>query len=105
MSQKVGLKTIVRKLGCFRKVAHNTCIYDIKNKTMKATALGIWYVQIPNNYIINPFGDVIQPKVYKGNKVIIFNRKQISVSKLPHLDYFAAMNFKKIFCYFLHIQI
>lgn len=76
----------------------NGCIYETKYKTMKATALGIWYVQIPNNYIINPLGEVIEPKVYKGNKVIISNRKQISVSKLPHLDYSAAMNFKEIFC-------
>jgi len=65
---------------------------------MKATALGIWYVQIPNNYIINPFGNVVEPKIYKGNKVIIRNRKQISVSKLPHLDYSAAMEFKEVFC-------
>lgn len=66
---------------------------------MKATALGIWYRQIPNNFIVDPFGNVVEPKVYKGNKVIIRNRKQVSVSKLPALDYKEAMNFKSIFWY------
>ena len=79
-------------------MAHNATIYAIKNKTMKATSLGIWYVQIPNIFVVNPFGEVVTPKVYKGNKVIIDKRKQISVSKLPHLNYDAAMNFKNIFC-------
>ena len=64
---------------------------------MKATALGIWYVQIPNKFVVDPFGNVVEPKVYKGNKVIIKNRKQISVSKLPHLNYSDAINFKNIF--------
>lgn len=64
---------------------------------MKATALGIYYVQIPNKFVIDPFGNVIQPKIYKGNTVIIRDRKQISVSKLPHLNYSDTMTFKKIF--------
>ncbi len=79
-------------------LATNTCIYATKNKTMKGTALGIWYVQIPNKYIIDPFGNIVEPKVYKGNRVIINNRTQVSVSKLPKLDYESAMNFKNIFC-------
>lgn len=65
---------------------------------MKATALGIWYQQIPNNFVIDPFGNVIEPKIYKGNKVVLINRKQKSVSKLPKLDFNAAMNFKEVFC-------
>ena len=69
----------------------------MENKKLKGTALGLWYVQIPNNYVVDPFGNVITPKVYKGNTVIIRNRKQVSVSKLPHLDYTAAMEFKEIF--------
>lgn len=76
----------------------NSTIDVTKNKTMKGTALGLWYVQIPNKFIIDPFGNVVEPKVYKGNKVIIRDRKQISVSKLPHLNYSETMNFKKIFC-------
>lgn len=64
---------------------------------MKATALGIWYVQIPNKFVIDPFGNLVEPKVYKGNTVIIRERKQVSVSKLPHLNYTDAMQFKKVF--------
>jgi hypothetical protein len=67
-------------------------------KTMKGTALGLWYVQIPNKFVIDPLGNVVEPKVYKGNTVIIRERKQVSVSKLPHLNYSEAMEFKKIFC-------
>lgn len=78
-------------------MAANTLIAGTKNKTMKATALGLWYVQIPNKFVVDPFGNVVEPKVYKGNTVIIRDRKQISVSKLPHLDYTAAMEFKKVF--------
>ena len=64
---------------------------------MKGMALGIYYVQIPNNFIVDPFGNVIEPKVYKGNLVIIKNRKQLSVSKLPQLNYQAANEFKNVF--------
>jgi len=78
-------------------IAHNAMLCDTKIKTMKATALGIWYRQIPNNFIIDPLGNVVQPKVYKGNTVIIRDRRQVSVSKLPHLDYRGAMEFKNIF--------
>jgi len=63
-----------------------------------ATALGLWYVQIPNKFVIDPFGKVVEPKIYKGNTIIIRDRKQKSVSKLPHLDYKAAMEFKNVFC-------
>ena len=70
----------------------------MEDKKLKGTALGLWYVQIPNNFVIDPFGNVVEPKVYKGNRVIIRDRKQISVSKLPHLNYYDAMEFKEIFC-------
>lgn len=79
-------------------IAANTIIDATKPKHNMATALGIWYVQIPNNFIIDPFGNVVEPKVYKGNRVIIKNRKQVSVSKLPHLNFNNTMNFKNIFC-------
>ena len=76
---------------------HNSKIDETKHNTMKGMALGIYYVQIPNNFIVDPFGNIVEPKVYKGNRVIIKNRKQLSVSKLPHLNYQAAMEFKNIF--------
>ena len=79
------------------RLSGNTYISATKNKTMKATALGIWYVQIPNKFVIDPFGNLVEPKVYKGNTVIIRERKQVSVSKLPHLNYTDAMQFKKVF--------
>ena len=75
----------------------NSHIDETKLIINMATALGIYYVQIPNNFIIDPFGNIVEPKVYKGNKVIIQNRKQLSVSKLPRLNYQAAMEFKNIF--------
>ena len=78
-------------------ISYNSYIDETKPIINMATALGIFYVQTPNNYIIDPFGNIIEPKVYKGNKVIINNRKQLSVSKLPHLNYQAAMEFKNIF--------
>lgn len=78
-------------------IGYNSLIDETKNKTMKATALGLWYVQIPNKFVVDPFGTVVEPKVYKGNTVIIRNRKQVSVSNLPHLDYSEAMEFKKVF--------
>ena len=39
-------------------MAYNAKIYATKNKTMKATAIGLWYVQIPNIFVVNPFGEV-----------------------------------------------
>jgi hypothetical protein len=56
-------------------IACNTLIAATKNKTMKATSLGLWYVQIPNNFVIDKFGNVVELKVYKGNTVIIRDRK------------------------------
>jgi hypothetical protein len=79
-------------------LAHNTQIDAMEDKKLKGTAIGLWYVQVPNIFVIDPFGNVVEPKVYKGNRVIIEGRKQVSVSKLPHLNYSETMNFKKIFC-------
>jgi len=69
-----------------------------KNKTMGATSLGIWYVQIPYNYVVSPQGEVIEPKVHNGSKFVWVGRKRKVISKMPKLDYSAAMGFKKIFC-------
>ena len=91
-------KSLLQPLDVTGSLTHNSIIDAMENKKLKGTALGLWYVQIPNNYVVDPFGNVITPKVYKGNTVIIRNRKQVSVSKLPHLDYTAAMEFKEIFC-------
>jgi hypothetical protein len=65
---------------------------------MKATALGVWYQQIPSRAVINPLGIIIEPKFHKGSFYVVVNRKMKAVSKLPQLDYAAAMEFKKVFC-------
>lgn len=65
---------------------------------MNVTILGIWYVQIPNGCIVNPMGEVVEPKEHNGSKFVLINRVRKPISKLPKLDYEAAMYFKKIFC-------
>lgn len=65
---------------------------------MKATNLGIWYVQIPSNIVVNPLGEVVTPKEHKGSKYVVVDRKYKSVSSLPKLDYTSTMRFKEIFC-------
>ncbi len=35
-------------------LAYNSNIYEMQNNKLKGTALGIWYVQIPNKFIIDP---------------------------------------------------
>ena len=82
---------------CF-SIAGNAHIYEIDYKTMKATNLGIWYVQIPSGIVVNPLGEVITPKDHKGSKYVVVDRKYKSVSNLPKLDYQEAMLFKEIFC-------
>jgi len=62
-----------------------------------ATALGIWYIQIPSGIIVNPMGEVITPKVHNGSTFVLINRTRKPVSKLPRLDYQAAMEFKTVF--------
>lgn len=66
---------------------------------MNHIALGIYYLLIPNNIVIDMFGNEIEIKVHKGNKFIIQNRKQISVSKLPKFTILDARNFNQIFNY------
>ena len=56
-------------------MATNVCIYATKNKTMKATALGIWYVQVPLHFVISPQGEVVDPKEHNGSKFVWVNRK------------------------------
>jgi hypothetical protein len=64
---------------------------------MKATNLGLWYVQVPSGHVVNPMGEVVEPKVHNGSKFILKDRKRVAVSKLPHLNYQDAMEFKKVF--------
>jgi hypothetical protein len=65
---------------------------------MKATNLGIWYVQIPLQFVISPQGEVVEVKEHNGSKFVWVNRKRKVISSIPKLDYKAAMEFKKIFC-------
>lgn len=73
-------------------------IDDTKNKTMKATNLGIWYVQIPSGIVVNRLGEIVEPKEHHGSRYVVVNRKMKAVNRLPHLDYSEAMRFKEIFC-------
>lgn len=67
------------------------------HNTMKATNLGIWYRQIPSGIIVNPFGEIIEPKFHHGSWYVVVDRKMKAVSKLPQLDFRSAMKFKEIF--------
>ena len=78
-------------------MAHNACICDIKYKTMKATSLGIWYVQIPLHFVISPQGEVVEPKEHNGSKFVWVNRKRKTINSMPKLNYNEAMRFKEIF--------
>jgi len=75
----------------------NSHIYETKNKQMKATALGIYYQQIPGGWVVSPQGEVLEVKEHNGSKFIYINRKRKPISKLPKLDKKAAMEFKEIF--------
>jgi hypothetical protein len=66
---------------------------------MKATALGIWYQQIPGWWVVNPQGEVVEPKEHKGSKFVYVDRKRKPISKITELNREQAMEFKKIFCY------
>jgi hypothetical protein len=66
-------------------------------KNMKATVLGLWYMQIPSGLIVNPLGVIIEPKHHKGSWYIVKNRKPVAISGLPKLDYKDAMDFKRVF--------
>lgn len=65
---------------------------------MKDKAIGIYYVEMPNNIIRGMFGEEVEPKNNKGNKFIIQNRKQISVKNLPKFTESELKDFKSIFC-------
>jgi len=96
--RKQGLKNLRHSFDYLgSSIAAYTYIAAMEDKKLKGTALGLWYVKIPNKFVVDPFGNVVKPKVYKGNTVIIRDRKQVSVSKLPHLNYSDAMDFKKVF--------
>ena len=81
-----------------RKVTANVCIYATKLKPNMATALGLWYVQIPYGFVISPQGEVVEVKEHNGSKFVWVNRKRKTISSMPKLDYKTAMEFKKIFC-------
>lgn len=65
---------------------------------MKATALGIYYVQCPSGIVVDRQGQILTPKVHNRSLCVIKDGKRAAVSKLPHLTYTAAMEFKEIFC-------
>ena len=75
----------------------NSLIAATKTKQMKATALGIYYQQIPGGWVVSPQGEVLEVKEHNGSKFIYINRKRKPISKLPKLDKKAAMEFKEIF--------
>lgn len=75
-----------------------TTIDELNHKTMKATSLGIWYIQIPLHFVINQQGEVVEPKEHNGSKFVWEKRKRKTISSMPKLDYAAAMRFKEIFC-------
>jgi hypothetical protein len=64
---------------------------------MKATNLGIWYVQVPLQFVVNDVGEVVEPKVHNGSVFVWIKRVRVPISKLPHLNYEEAMFFKRIF--------
>jgi hypothetical protein len=79
-------------------IAHNTYIDAMNYKEMKATSLGLWYMQIPSGLIVNPLGVIIEPRFHNGSWYVVKNRKPIAISGLPKLDYQSAMDFKEVFC-------
>ena len=40
----------------------------LEDKKLKGTALGLWYQQIPNGYVVNPLGEVVEPKEHNSIK-------------------------------------
>ena len=60
---------------------------------MKHTALGIYYLLLPNNIVIDMFGNEIEPKVHKGNKFIIQNRKTNFYFKTTKIHYIRFSKF------------
>jgi len=81
----------------WEKITYNVCIDATKLKLNMATALGLWYVQIPYGFVISPQGEVVEVKEHNGSKFVWVNRKRKTISSMPKLDYKTAMEFKKIF--------
>ena len=92
------VKTKLSVISRVVAIAFNSLIAATKNKQMKATALGIYYQQIPGGWVVSPQGEVLEVKEHNGSKFIYVNRKRKPISKLPKLDKKAAMEFKEIFC-------
>jgi len=65
---------------------------------MKATALGIWYVQVPLQFVVSPQGEVVEPKEHNGSKFVWMGRKRKPISKITKLNKQQAMAFKSVFC-------
>ena len=80
-----------------KPITYNVCIDATKLKLNMATALGLWYVQIPYGFVISPQGEVVEVKEHNGSKFVWVNRKRKAISSMPKLDYKTAMEFKKIF--------
>ena len=80
------------------EIAFNVCIDATNLKLNMATALGLWYVQIPYGFVVSPQGEVVEVKGHDGSRFVWVNRKRKAISSMPKLDYKAAMEFKKIFC-------
>lgn len=85
-------------VGCYSAISHNVCIDATKNKNMKVTNLGIWYMQIPSGIIVNPMGGIVQPKEHNGSKFVLRDRERFAISKLTKLNKEQAMAFKEVFC-------
>jgi len=74
-----------------------TNIDAMNYKELKATPLGLWYMQIPSKFVVNPLGEIIEPKYHNGSWYVVINRKPKAISGLPKLDYQDTMEFKKVF--------
>jgi len=70
----------------------------MEDKKLKGTALGLWYQQIPGGWVVNPQGEVVEPKEHNGSKFIYIDRKRKPISKITKLNREQAMEFKKVFC-------
>lgn len=85
--------------GYANGITPNSYIDEIKHKTMKVTNLGIWYQRIPSGIIVNPLGEIVQPKLHNGSWYVVIKRKPVAVSnpRIPKLTQERVMEFKRIF--------
>ena len=65
---------------------------------MGIIALGLWYVKIPCNQVVNPQGEIIEVKEHNGSKFVWVNRKRKTINSLPKLSDEDISNFKEVFC-------